>query len=86
MHEHNKNENSGMNGMMLMMLVCCLIPVLILFGGTKLLSSIGYGWVGFLLIGGFILFHFRRVLISHGTDKNDGEEIKDKTDHKNCCH
>ena len=100
MHNHNNEEGSN-SGMMWMMLVCCLLPVVILLGGTSFLKSIGYGWLGIVLAGGFAIFHFKHMFGSHGNHKSDSnmvddmrnvEQVKDDKDKQNnnhksgCCH
>lgn len=98
MHDHNNEEGSN-NGMMWMMLICCLLPIVILFGGTAFLKSIGYGWVGIILLGGFAIFHFRHMFWSHKNHNSDSNMIdkmqntgqvkddKSKSNHKGgCCH
>lgn len=100
MHEHNSNdEKSEHKGMMWMMLVCCLLPVVVLLGGTTFFKSIGYGWLGIVLMVGFAIFHFRHMFSSHSNHKSDSnvvddmqntDQIKDdknKSTHKGgCCH
>jgi hypothetical protein len=98
MHDHNNNGDESHKGMMWMMLLCCLIPVVILFGGARFFTSVGYGWIGIVLIGGFAVFHVRHMFGSHknhisdstrnGSEK-DVDHVKadeDKPNHKSCCH
>ncbi len=92
MHNHSDGEG-GHRGMMWMMLICCLFPIVVLFGGTTFFKSIDYGWVGIVLVGGFILFHCRHMFGLRSTRKQ-GEELTDNNvkkdddskNHKNCCH
>ena len=90
MNDHNNDNKDGEHkGMMWMMLVCCLVPVLILFGGTTFFKSIGYGWVGLVLVAGFVIFHIRHMFGSHGSKKSKDSLVKDDNDssnHKSCCH
>jgi hypothetical protein len=101
MHDHNNNNNEegSHNGMMWMMLACCLLPILILFGGGAFLKSIGYGWVGIVLVGAFVIFHFRHMFGSHSNHNSDSNMVDDmhntgqvketpnKSNHKGgCCH
>lgn len=92
MYDHNNNNrDDGHKGMMWMMLICCLLPIVILFGGGAFLKSIGYGWLGAVLIGGFVAFYLlRNLFISNKNHKSDlyggVDSDKDKTNHKSCCH
>lgn len=86
MQDHN-NDN-GHKGMMWMMLVCCLLPVIFLVGGSTFFKSIDYGWVGIMLIGVFMVFHLRHMFGSGNNHKTDNQTKNDKdlTNHKGCCH
>ena len=90
MHDHNKNDNANgeHKGMMWMMLVCCLVPVLLLFGGVSFFKSVGLGWIGVVFIGGFLVFHFGQMFKKRSEHKPISQEKKDddSSDHKSCCH
>lgn len=80
------NEHKGV---MWMMLVCCLVPIILLLGGTALFQSVGYGWVGVVLIGGFVVFRLVPNLFgTHNDSKSENKEKdgKNSTKHKSCCH
>ena len=90
MHNHNNSDNNGHEhkGMMWMMLVCCLVLIVTLLVGTSFFTSIGYGWVGIVLIGGFAAFHLRHMFGMHDKHKQ-GSNVKNdpnSKNHKNCCH
>lgn len=88
MHEHNNNSNDN-NGHKGMMFICCLVPVVLLLGGTTFFKSIGYGWLGVVLIGGFIVFHLVRNLFKKRDNpktETHEKDVRDSTNHKSCCH
>lgn len=64
-HNNNNDEDKSYGGMMWMMIVCCLALFVFLFGGVSFLKSIGYGWIGIVLVLGFAIFHFRHMFGSH---------------------
>ncbi len=87
MHDHNKN--SGHKGMMWMMIICCLLPVIVLFGGIEFFKSIGYSWIGIALVGIFILmylFRMWRTNQDHNSNSQNVDNEKNKDSHNNCCH
>lgn len=90
MHDHNKNDNANgeHKGMMWMMLICCLVPVLLLFGGVTFFKSVGLGWIGIVFVVGFLVFHFGHMSNKHDAHKSDVEKkvSDDSSDHKSCCH
>lgn len=83
MNDHNHK------GMMWMMLLCCLVPIVLLLSCTAFFRSVGYGWIGVLLIGGFAAFRLIPNLFgTHNDPKPEDKEKDDKnsTNHKSCCH
>ncbi|OHA02129.1 MAG: hypothetical protein A3C12_02800 [Candidatus Sungbacteria bacterium RIFCSPHIGHO2_02_FULL_49_20] len=74
---------------MLMMLVCCLVPAILLLGGTAFFKSIGYGWIGIGLVAVFLAIHFRTLLCSrhkHGPDDNKRDGSQDSVSQGKSCH
>ncbi len=90
MHNHKDGKDVGNEhkGMMWMMLVCCLIPVLFLFGGTTFLKTIGFGWMGVAIVVGFLVFYVWNMFKKYGSTSPDNQKKDnlDSTKHKDCCH
>ncbi|TSA45202.1 hypothetical protein D4R51_02275 [bacterium] len=63
---------------MWMMVICCLLPIVVLFGGTAFFRSIGYNWIGIGLAGIFLIIHFSKMWRS--------KRGHDSKDHNSCCH
>ena len=80
--------------MMWMMVICCALPIAILFfGGAALFSG---GYLGFILVGILALICIGMMFRGHGhsslnnehhdtTDVAHADEKKDHSNHS-CCH
>ncbi len=77
MHDHNEKNKSSM---MWMMVICCALPLAILFFVGSSSFSSGYLWP--ILIGGFIGAHIWMMFRGHGScgknskDSNEESIIK----------
>lgn len=72
-----------------MMVICCLLPVVVLFGGIEFFKSMGYSWIGVGLVGVFLLVYLFRMLRTrhdHNSDNQNIDNQKNKENHNNCCH
>ena len=72
---------------MWMMLICCLLPVVLLFLAGTGLSSSRYLWP--ILIGVMVFAHIVMMLKGRkGHEQNDSDKQDKKDEHKDggCCH
>ena len=91
---NNSNKSDEHKGMMWMMVICCALPLIILFFIGSKVSIEGYFWP--ILIGVFIILHIWMMSKRHkkheGYDENektnvlDQSETKDENKHNRCCH
>lgn len=90
MHNHNDNDNNGgkHKEIMWMMVVCCLVLIVPLLVGTSFFASIGYGWIGIVLVGVFVAFHLRHMFGPRNNPKPDDGVKNDRNskNHKNYRH
>lgn len=59
-----------------MMAICCLLPVVILFGGVEFFKSTAYGWTGIGLVGIFLIIHFSKMWQAKHDNKPDDQVVE----------
>ena len=90
--EDHNNGHDMHKGMMWVMLVCCLLPVILLFGGVSFFRSLGYNWIGIVLIVIFLVAHFKQIWRLDKCSKKEKEKENvnhspnKKNDHTGCGH
>lgn len=82
-----KLKDNGHKSMLWMMVVCCLLPVVVLFGGVAFFELMGYIWTGIGFLGIFLMIYFikiRRAKYHRNSNSSDLENHQSQNGHNGC--